>query len=302
MELHISILQAHGPVPTLTGDHGAAASLPASRAAVKVKAVEEKPAREQKEAKLRGERPPRFPEKRRVQVAQEPGWAADAGEEQCPPSAAVTSRPTADRGSASAVPGPAVGTRPWPAMLTPFPGPRSVPATPERVSTHLLGLTLLPGYRRQQEVGKANRRPVPPGLMARGQVQRESWELRAPLPPPQDAGERAVGCTLPGERHAWHAAGEQLSFGVPPGHRARSAVQGTDHPRCPCSLLCLRGEPDPLGRASGQATRCLGTGEEGAGPARRPGLRRKSIRERRAGSLTVSSERAARACAGNVYA
>lgn len=163
------------------------------------------------------------------------------------------------------------------------------------------GIQATTGSGESQALPSANRRPVPPGLVARGQVQRESWELRAPLPPPQDAGERAVGCTLPGERHAWHAAGEQLSFGVPPGHRARSAIQGTDHPRCPCSLLCLRGEPDPLGRASGQATRCLGTGEEGAGPARRPGLRRKSIRERRAGSLTVSSEREARTCAGNVY-
>lgn len=111
---------------------------------------------------MQGERPSRFPEERRVQVPQEPGWAADTGEKQCPPSAAVATRlAEAQRVSCRslALPGPAVGTGPSPAVLTLLPGPRSVPATQERVSTHLLEAYVTPGRRATTGSGESRAPP-----------------------------------------------------------------------------------------------------------------------------------------------
>lgn len=316
MELHISILQTHGPVPTLTGDPRAAASRPASRAAVKVKAAEERPAREQEAAKPPGPRRPRFPEERGPGGA-EAGLGGRHGEQQRPPSAAVTPRPPAGRGSARAVPvsGPAWASREDGAhACRARPVPRaSLGAGHTGASQH----TPARGVRYARATG-GNRKWGKPGAPlsqqgagptgAHGQGAGAEGKLGARgcglLPPPQDAGERAVGSALPGERQAWHAArGAALTRSPSRAPRPVSSAgrRPSEMPWMPALPPLPSGEPDPLGRASGQATRCVGTGEEGARPAGRPGLQRKSIRERRAGSLTVSSEREARGCAGNTH-
>lgn len=267
MELHISILQTHGPVPTLTGDPRAAASRPASRAAVKVKAAEERPAREQEAAKPPGPRRPCFPEERGPGGA-EAGLGGRHGEQQRPPSAAVTPRPPAGRGSARAVPvsGPAWASREDGARACrAHPVPRaSLGAGHTGASQH----TPARGVRYARATGgnrsgesrappSANRGPVPPGPTARGQVQRESWELGAAgcSPRPRTRGRGQWAPPSPGNDRPGTRPGEQLSLGVPPGRRAQSAVQGADHlrcPGCPRSLPCLRGNltrwEGPVGR------------------------------------------------------
>lgn len=244
-------------------------------------------------------------------MAQKPGWAADTGSSSVPPpQPSPPGLPLAEGQrepcQSLALPGPAVRTGPAPAELTLFPGPRSVPATQERVSTHLLEAT--GGNRRWGKPGAPLSQQGAGPTGAHGQGAGAEGKLGARgcglLPPPQDAGERAVGSALPGERQAWHAArGAALTRSPSRAPRPVSSAgrRPSEMPWMPALPPLPSGEPDPLGRASGQATRCVGTGEEGARPASRPGLRRKSIRERRAGSLTVSSEREARGCAGNTH-
>lgn len=201
-------------------------------------------------------------------MAQKPGWAADTGSSSVPPpQPSPPGLPLAEGQrepcQSLALPGPAVRTGPAPAELALFPGPRSVPATQERVSTHLLEAYVTPGLQVATGGGEsrappsANRGPVPPGPTARGQVQRESWELGAAgcSPRPRTRGRGQWAPPSPGNDRPGTRPGEQLSLGVPPGRRAQSAVQGADHPRCPgCprSLPCLRGNltrwEGPVGR------------------------------------------------------
>lgn len=140
-------------------------------------------------------------------MAQKPGWAADTGSSSVPPpQPSPPGLPLAEGQrepcQSLALPGPAVRTGPAPAELTLFPGPRSVPATQERVSTHLLEAYVTPGLQVATGSGEsrappsANRGPVPLGPMARGQVRRESWELGAAGCSPPAPGRGGEGSGL----------------------------------------------------------------------------------------------------------